>query len=108
MPRWRGSIDCARRYPGDFSVAVATCFHAHDTLTYTVRAAASRGLRPGPALALARAIWHGLRANPRALGQEAVIAAVLEALVGAGVADVVPRGASSSLASGGRGTRPLG
>lgn len=66
----------------DFSVALATLFHATDTLTYTGRAAASLGLGSSPSLAIAHALWRCRRADPRAFTREQVVDALLESIVG--------------------------
>jgi hypothetical protein len=78
-------------YLRDFSVALATRFHADDTLTYTVQSAASLRLRPGPSLPVARALWRCLRADPRAFARARVVDALLEPLVGARLVDAMRR-----------------
>jgi hypothetical protein len=89
-------------YLRDFSVALATVFHADDTLTYTVRSASSLRLRPCPSLPVARAFWRCLRADPRAFVRARVVAALLEPLVGAGLVDVMRRARRRRAGSQGR------
>jgi hypothetical protein len=66
----------------DFAVSLTTLLHASDTLSYTVKAAASLGLRASPSLAIAWALWRCRRADPRSFTREQVADALRESLLG--------------------------